>query len=164
MLRDLDKRVPGAPNFRYREFVKSDVALRYDIKNEPDENQWRCIEKIAVNILQPVRRKFGRIRITSGFRSVELCLKIGSTSSSNHARGQAVDFEPLKFGITLCEVIEWINDNLEFRWLIAEYFPRGWIHASWRENQNIKKLKLKDKDHNYEIVTIDKIKMLYKKD
>ena len=161
MLRDLNSRVPGAPNFRYKEFVKSSTALRYNIVNKPNEEQWRCIEKIASNILQPIRRRFGRIRITSGFRSVELCLKVGSSAYSNHARGQAIDFEPLKHGVTLFEVFEWIYNNLEFRWLIAEYFPEGWIHVSWRKNQNFKKLKLKDKDYNYETVPINLIKTIY---
>jgi len=161
MLRDLTSIIPGAPNFKYGEFTKSSTALRYGIKNEPNEEQWKCIELVAQKILQPVRDHFGPIRITSGFRSVELCIKVGSNAKSNHARGQAVDFEPYDSNIKLSTILIWIHDNLDYRELIAEYFPDGWIHCAYRENGNVKTLKLKDDNHDYEIVSIDKIKQLY---
>ena len=161
-MRDLNAKIPGAPNFRYGEFVKSDTAIRLGIENIPNEEQWQCIEKLAVNVLQPVRNEFGRLTITSGFRSVELCLAVGSSSASNHARGQASDIEPYDVDIPLIFVVEFIHDNLEYRELIAEYFPWGWIHVAYREGGNIKKLKLKDKDHNYRVVDIEYIKKLYK--
>jgi zinc D-Ala-D-Ala carboxypeptidase len=160
-LRDLNAFIPGAPNFSYGELVKSDTALRLGIENIPNEEQWKCIEKLAVNILQPVREKFGRIRITSGFRCVELCEKIGSNKNSNHTKGQAADFEPFRTSLLLFEVLKWIHDKLDYRELIAEFFPDGWIHAAYREVGNEKILKLKDKDHNYSIVDLDYIKKIY---
>jgi len=161
MLRNLNSAIPGAPNFKYSEFVKSSTALRYGIKNEPNEEQWKCIELVASHILQPVRNQFGPIRITSGFRTVDLCLKVGSSATSNHARGQAVDFEPYSDSIKLADVLIWVHDNLEFRELIAEYFPGGWIHCAYRENGNNKTLKLKDDNHNYDRVGIETIKSIY---
>ncbi len=90
-----------APNFTYKEFVRSSTALRYGIRNNPNEPEWRSIERVASNIIQPVREEFGPIRITSGFRSVELCYKVGSSARSNHTRGEAIDFEPINTNITL---------------------------------------------------------------
>jgi len=162
MLRDLEANIPGAYNFKYKEFIKSDIALRYGIKNEPNEDQWRCIEDLAIHILQPVRNKFGPIRITSGFRCIELCNKIGSNSKSNHTRGQAADFEPFYDDVSLYEIMEWIHNNLDYRELIAEFFPSGWIHCAYREGGNIKVLKLKDKSHNYERVKLLVIAEMYK--
>lgn len=161
MLRDLNATLPNAPNFKYGEFVKSSTAIRYGIINEPNEQQWQSIERVAGNIIQPVRNAFGPIRITSGFRCPELCIKVGSNPNSNHARGEALDFEPMTPGVTLFQVLEWIHRNLEYRELIAEFFPGGWIHAAYRLNKNVRKLKLKDKTHNYSAVTIAELQRLY---
>jgi zinc D-Ala-D-Ala carboxypeptidase len=160
-MRNLNDKIPGAPNFQYKEFVKSQTALRRGIKNEPNEEQWRAIEKLAVNVLQPVRDRFGRIRITSGFRSVELCLAVGSSKYSNHARGQAADIEPVAEGTRMIDVVEYIYNSLDFRTLIMEYFPTGWIHVDYREGGNLKRLKLKDKNHDYEDITLDEALRLY---
>ena len=130
MPRNLSDRIPGAANFKYKEFVRSDVAKRKDIDNTPEDWQWENIERLAVNVLQPVRDQFGPIRITSGFRSVELCSAIGSSANSNHARGEAADIEPVNDDVTLTEIMDWIDKNLDYRELIAEYFPDGWIHVA----------------------------------
>ena len=162
-LRNLDDKIVGAPNFKYRDFVKSNTALRLTIINIPNEEQWQRIEELAVFFLQPIRNRFGRIRVSSGFRSIELCEKIGSNKYSNHAKGQAVDFEPMESGVSLIEVMEWIVDNLEYRELIAEYFPDGWIHGAFRRENNARIIKLKDVDHSYEIVSFNTIKNIYSK-
>jgi hypothetical protein len=161
MLRDLEAKLPMAPNFRYKEFVRSVTALRYGIRNIPNEEQWQSIERVAQNIIQPVRDHFGPMRITSGFRSVQLCLKVGSSARSNHTRGEAVDFEPVNSKIRLIDVLKWIHTNLDYRELIAEYFPNGWVHAAYRLNNNIGKLKLKDDRHSYEVVTMPYILNIY---
>jgi len=161
MLRDLNKKLPMAPNFKYREFVKSDTAMRLGIRNIPNEQQWQSIERVAGNIIQPVREKFGMIRITSGFRSVELCQAIGSSPKSNHTRGEALDFEPVSSNIRLVDIIKWIHTNLDYRELIAEYFPGGWVHAAYRLNKNVRKLKLKDKRHSYASVSMPYILNIY---
>jgi len=166
---DLNSQISGAPNFKYKEFVKSDTATRLGIDNTPNRQQWENIEKLAVNVLQPIRNKFGSIRITSGFRSEELCIAIGSFSmingkrvvTSNHARGEASDIEPAVKGVTLMDLAEWSYNNLEFRTLICEYFPEGWIHIDYREDGNLHRLKLKDANHNYENVDLDYLKRLY---
>jgi uncharacterized protein YcbK (DUF882 family) len=161
-MRDLKDKIPGAESFTYGEFVKSDTATRKGIKNEPNEQQWKNIEKLAVNILQPIRNKFGRIRITSGFRSVELCEAVGSSAASNHTKGEAADIEPLENGVTLFDVFEFIHNNLQFRTIISEYFDNnGWVHVDFREGGNVKMLKLKDSKHNYTRTTLDEVRKLY---
>ena len=161
-MRDLNSTIPGAKNFRYGDFIRSDTAKRYGIKNIPSEKEWIAIEKLATKVLQPIRDKFGPIIITSGYRSVELCLKVGSTPNSNHTRGEAADIEPLNKNIKLIDIMEWVEKNLIFRELIAEYFPDGWVHVAYRENDKAKIVKLKDDEHNYEITTVSEIKKIYK--
>lgn len=162
MLRDLDKSLPMAPNFKYIDFVKSSTAARYGIENVPNEKQWQSIERVAGNIIQPVRNQFGPIIITSGFRCVELCMKIGSSPTSNHVKGEAVDFEPMNRNIKLIDVVEWIHRNLPYRELIAEYFPNGWVHVAYRLNKNVGQLKLKDRRHNYSRVSMPDLLNIYK--
>lgn len=159
---NLYSKIPNAKNFTYKELIKSDTALRLGIDNIPPTNIWRSIELLAANCLQPIREKFGPIKINSGYRSIPLCLAVGSSIYSNHTRGEAADLEPFYSDIKLIDVLNWIYDNLEFRELIAEYFPMGWIHISFRENGNDKILKLKDKNHNYERVNMDYINNLYR--
>ena len=161
MPRNLNDSIPGAPSFKYKEFVRSDVAKRKSIDNTPDDGEWENIERLAVNVLQPVRDRFGRIRITSGFRSVDLCLAIGSSATSNHIRGEAADIEPVDDDVTLYEIIDWIDNHLEYRELIAEFFPDGWIHVAYRHGANNRQLKLKDPDYNYARVELHFIRGLY---
>jgi hypothetical protein len=161
--RILTNKIPGAPNFRYGELIKSDAALRLGIPNVPNEVQWANLELIAQRILQPVRNKFGSIKITSGYRSPLLCVAIGSTKKSTHTFGWAVDFEPSDPRIPLFTVLDWVYHNLEFDTLIAEYFPGGWIHCTYSNNPDMKRhrLKLKDATHNYDLVSIGNLRRLY---
>ena len=81
-------------NFSLDEITKSQTALRKGINNMPDPIHWHNLHGLCHNILQPVREHFGRpVTVSRGFRSVELCLAIGSSSASQHAKGQAADFE-----------------------------------------------------------------------
>lgn len=157
-------KIPGASNFRYAEFLKSMTATRLGIVNAPPgEEEWKNIELLASNVLQPVRNEFGPIRILSGFRSKELNRVVGGSDNSLHCYGFAADIEPLKENVKLMSVLEFIYENLEFKELIAEYFDRnGWVHVAYVNGSNDKKLKLKDEVHNYRIVSVDYLKELYK--
>jgi hypothetical protein len=122
-------------NFSLDEMTKSQTALRKGINNMPDPIHLHNLRSLCHNILQPVREHFGRpVTVSSGFRSVELCLAIGSSSVSQHAKGEAADFEVI--GIDNKEVAEWIRDNLNFDQLILEFYNEGepqsgWIHCSY---------------------------------
>jgi hypothetical protein len=159
---NLSDKIPGANSFSYGEFVKSEVAIRKGILNIPNALQWSGIEKLAVNVLQPLRDVVGRIRISSGFRSAELNKEIGGSDYSNHCLGEAADIEPLETGITLLHVVKFIYNDLDFRTLILEYPDRnGWVHVDYREGGNIKLLKLKDATHNYMKVTLSELSEMY---
>jgi hypothetical protein len=122
-------------NFSLSEMTKSQTALRLDIFNEPQPEDLYNLHMLCDNILQPVREHFGRpININSGYRSPELCVAIGSSENSQHAKGEAADFEVL--GVDNKVVAEWIRDNLDFDQLILEFYKdgeptSGWIHCSY---------------------------------
>lgn len=162
MVRDLRDDIPGAPNFTYGELIKSSTARRLGISNIPNEEQWLNLEALAVEVLQPIRYRFGRVRVTSGFRCPKLCVAIGSSILSNHTRGEAGDIEPLRFSVSLMNILTFVYKTLEFRELIAEFFPDGWVHVAYRRGDNSRYLKLKDANHNYERVTLDYIEKQYR--
>ena len=81
-----------------------------------------------------MRDHFGRVKVTSGYRSAELCIAIGSSVNSQHARAEAADFEVV--GTDNVELFDWIKNNLEPDQLILEFYTpgepnSGWIHCSW---------------------------------
>jgi len=123
-------------NFSLQELTKSDTAIRKGIDNNPNADQIEKLKRLCENVLQPVRDQFGRVKVTSGFRTPELCLAIGSSVNSQHAKAEAADFEVL--GVDNAEVADWVYKNLQTDQLILEYYTpgepnSGWIHASWVE-------------------------------
>ena len=130
-------------NVSLKELTKSESATRFGISNEPTEEALSNLQKLATHILQPVRDHFGKpLIITSGYRSPELCLKIGSTTTSQHTKGQASDFEI--GGIANKDLSDWIHQNLDYDQLILEFWKpedvnSGWVHCSYKgEGQNRK--------------------------
>ena len=158
---NLQAKMPDAENFKYYELIRSVTAKRLNIDNLPDKKQLRNLENLARFNLQPIRNEFGGILITSGFRTPELNIKIGGSEYSNHCRGEAADIEPLDDQVQMIRIIEWVYVNLDFRELIAEFFPYGWIHIAYRKYGNIKKLKLKDENHDYEEISMCDLMSLY---
>ena len=121
-------------NFSLQELIKSDTAIRKGINNNPNAGQIEKLKALCENILQPVRDHFGRVKVTSGFRSSELCVAIGSSVNSQHARAEAADFEVM--GVDNAELADWIYKNLSFDQLILEFYTpgepnSGWIHCSY---------------------------------
>ena len=130
-----------SPNFSLEEMCKSSTALRKNINNSPNDLQVQCMTALCENILQPIRDEFGPFIVSSGFRSVALCEAIGSKATSQHAKGQAADFEVP--GVDNYELALWIDTNLSYDQLILEYYSggnTGWIHCSYVPNGRKQKL------------------------
>ena len=127
-------------NFSLIELTKSQTAERKSIDNTPSPTHQDNLKSLCTNILQPVRDHFSRVvSVSSGYRSEALCLAIGSKTTSQHAKGQAADFEI--FGISNKELADWINENLYYDQLILEYWKEsepnsGWVHCSYNEGNN----------------------------
>ena len=79
-------------NFRLSEFTRSDTAKRLGIENECSSmEQVLNLAYLCHMVLQPLRDKFGPIRINSGYRCPELNRAVGGASNSQHLRGEAAD-------------------------------------------------------------------------
>ena len=129
-------------NFSLVELTKSQTAERKGIDNTPSAEHQDNLKSLCTFILQPVRDHFSCVvSVSSGYRSQELCLAIGSKITSQHAKGQAADFEI--FGLSNQELAIWINENLEYDQLILEYWKKedpnsGWVHCSYDVSVNRK--------------------------
>ena len=129
-------------NFSLNELTKSQTAERKGIDNTPGPNHQENLKSLCEMILQPVRDHFGQVvSVSSGYRSPELCVAIGSSTQSQHAKGEAADFEI--FGVSNKELADWINKNLDYDQLILEYWKEsdpnsGWVHCSYTDGSNRK--------------------------
>ena len=129
-------------NFSLLELTKSQTAERKGIDNTPSPEHQDNLKSLCMAILQPVRDHFSKVvTISSGYRSPELCTAIGSKITSQHAKGQAADFEI--FGVSNKALADYIDTELHYDQLILEYWNEsdpnsGWVHCSFSEGQNRK--------------------------
>ena len=130
-------------NFSLNELTKSHTAERKGIDNTPSTEHQENLKSLCEKILQPIRDHFGQVvSVSSGYRSPELCVAIGSSTKSQHASGCAADFEI--FGVSNKELADYINENLDYDQLILEYWKgedepnSGWVHCSYTNGSNRK--------------------------
>ena len=142
-------------HFTLQEFTKSQTATRLGLKNQPSPEHIVRLEALCENVLEPVRVFFNiPFSPSSGYRSPELCKAIESKPTSQHARGEAVDFEVP--GLSNRDVAQWIVDNLNFDQLILEFYEEGdpnsgWIHVSYVDgDKNRKEVLTLTKENGYQ--------------
>ena len=130
-------------NFSLNELTKSQTAERKGIDNTPSTEHQENLKSLCEMILQPIRDHFGQVvSVSSGYRSPELCVAIGSSTKSQHARGESADFEI--FGVSNKELADYIDQNLDYDQLILEYWKgedepnSGWVHCSFNTQGNRK--------------------------
>jgi len=129
-------------NFSLIELTKSQTATRKGIDNTPSAEHQDNLKSLCTHVLQPIRDHFNCVvSVSSGYRSPELCTAIGSKTTSQHAKGEAADFEI--YGVSNKELADYINEELEYDQLILEYWKEedpnsGWVHCSYSKNNNRK--------------------------
>ena len=129
-------------NFSLKELTRSQTADRKGIANNPNEDQIDKLQNLCEMVLQPVRDHFKQVvSVSSGFRSPELCVAIGSSVNSQHAKGEAADFEIT--GVPNKQLAAYIYKHLDFDQLILEYHNpeeanSGWVHCSYKNTNNRK--------------------------
>ena len=124
-----------------KELLFSETATRLGIDNTPTDQILVNLQTLIHEIINPIINQFGDIKITSGYRSPELCLKIGSSIKSQHCLGMAVDCEVL--GVPNKELADWVVNHLEYDQVILEFWKpeegnSGWVHISYNKANNRK--------------------------
>lgn len=115
-------------HFTLEEFTTSQTAARRGIDNTPPDEMIPRL-KLVAEAMEHVRYFLkAPIKISSGFRCLELNRAIGSSDHSAHVAGWAVDFTSPKFG-TPYEICERLIDlRIPFDQLIYE---GSWVHISF---------------------------------
>jgi len=116
-------------HFSLDEFVRSQTATRNHIENLPNEQQIKNMQLLCGSVLEFVRRRFGVVYVSSGFRCPELNEMIGSVDTSQHTKGEAADI--VVGNMPSLAVAKFIRDtNLPFHQLIME---GAWVHVSIKD-------------------------------
>ena len=138
-------------NISFKEATFSKTAKSLKIKNQPSETHIKNMQIIASKVFQPLREWCDHpIRVNSMYRSPDLCVAVGSTKTSQHTKGQALDISSLGEK-TNGELFEWIKENLDFDQMIWEFgtdMQPNWIHVSYvSEEKNRNKCLKAYKEH-----------------
>jgi len=128
-------------NFSLDEFLVSQKAKENNIDNTPSGEVIENLRKLVLNILQPLRDKFGQVGITSGYRSPALNAAVGGAKDSQHQYGMAADIHVPGMGND--KLAEYIRDNFDFDQVILEFHTAGnpssgWVHVSYNAPHNRK--------------------------
>lgn len=122
-----------SPHFTLAELTRTSVKA----DNTPTPEITAALKALCENILEPVRVKLGKaVKINSGYRSDAVNKAVGGSTTSQHSKGQAADFECP--GIANGDLAQMIIDmGLPFDQLILEFYTpgkpdSGWVHCSYR--------------------------------
>jgi hypothetical protein len=99
---------------------------------------------IATHVFEPLREYVGGpIKINSMFRSEDLNIAIGGSTSSQHCQGRAIDLDDTFGHKTNAEMFNYIKNNLSYDQIIWEFGDSNnpdWVHVSYVSiDQNRKK-------------------------
>ena len=120
--------------FTLYELLYSQTALYSKIPNHPTWGQVENLNRLAMTILDPIRKAFGKpIKITSGFRSTLLNTAVGGVPNSQHLKGLAADLQVadlkelkrviIKSGVPYDQLIE--ESKGSAKWLHISCAPLG---------------------------------------
>lgn len=118
-------------HFSYNEMTRSAWAERNHRDNTPDSLQLAALENLCRELLEPLRREFGPIRINSAFRSPMVNEAVHGVGNSKHLTGEAVDIyiPDIETGRAY---YRFILRHVDYDQLLFEYRRDGavWIHCS----------------------------------
>lgn len=120
-------------NFTLEELSKTEVRDLLEANRKEAEMYVGSLTRVADELLEPIRALFKKpITVNSGFRGKKLNKKVGGSETSQHCRGEAVDFVIAGWDTDekLLEAAKKIYKelpNLKFGQLLIEY---GCLHIS----------------------------------
>jgi hypothetical protein len=126
------------------EFQDSATATTHGINNQMNESQIASAKLLCENVFEPLRIHLNTpIKISSGFRSLQVNKMIGGASTSQHTKGEAMD---LQIG---AKGFNFIKDKLQFDQLIWEFGNDenpSWVHVSYSSKNRKQVLKATKKN------------------
>ena len=120
----------------YVEAVRSDTARRKGLSNVPTPAQYAAMKAVYENIYAPLCKRFGKLPVSSFFRSKAVNKAVGGSRTSQHMEGEAIDIDC--DGTRLIDnknLFAWIKANMNWDQIILEYPDQngnpGWVHCSY---------------------------------
>lgn len=113
-------------NFTLDEVQRSKYAREHELDNVLPSIYYMNAIRLANNILEPIRERYGAFSPLSWYRSQKVNEGVKGSKNSDHMIGAAADIRHPK--VSNMELAEWIRDNLEFKQLILE---KSWVHVSY---------------------------------
>ncbi|MCB2191108.1 MAG: hypothetical protein KQI62_06055 [Deltaproteobacteria bacterium] len=124
----LNQPLERAPHFTLAELIRSDIADTYDLDNTPSRASLENLGRLARLVLEPLRGRFGPIKVNSGFRSSEVKWYASLDRTSRHCRREAADVRPLSPEADCGQLALWAAFNLPCGQIILYTYARGWVH------------------------------------
>jgi len=126
------------------EFENSPTATTHGINNKMSLSQIESAKLLCENVFEPLRSYLNTpIKISSGFRSLQLNRMIKGSSSSQHCKGEAMDLQIGANGFFF------IKTKLDFDQLIWEFGNDenpSWVHVSYSSKNRKQVLKATKKN------------------
>lgn len=128
-------------HFSLYEMERSGTAISENIENKAPEEAVNNLRQLCINVLEPLRRRYGAIIISSGYRCKKLNDAVGGVSNSQHMRGEAADIHTSSLEQAK-KYFNFIKENTDFDQLLLESLMDNgccWIHVSYttrRANRN----------------------------
>lgn len=129
-------------HFSWAELTRTGSTELQAINREEAEQYRAALTALATTILEPIRAKFGPLKVNSAFRGASVNAKVGGSKTSQHLKGEAADI--VAPSVTVEELHRWIvtESGLPYGQCILEKTaparPYSWVHVSlgepWRKD------------------------------
>lgn len=119
-----------SPHFTLEELS---VTNHQEITNHASPAVIAQLGVLCRELLEPIRSRFGPLRVTSGYRCPELNAAVGGQPTSAHLYGSAADVEPMLRGVSVEDLIRFVvGSSLPYDQAIFETVPSGatWLHIA----------------------------------
>lgn len=123
-----------SPHFSWDELTRTGQnALQATNRTEAEVYRAQ-LTALATTLLEPIRAKFGAVKVNSAFRGPSVNSAVGGSKTSQHMRGEAADI--VAPAVSVEELHRWIcaESGLAFGQCILEKSsptkPFSWVHVS----------------------------------
>lgn len=121
-------------HFTLRNLALSGAVVRHRIANVPTVEETERLRALCENVLEPLRRRFGMIRVVNGYHSEEFCRLTGSDNTSQHRLGEEADIHVSNMEVAQ-KMHDFIKANLVYDQLRLEAKPKTCtiiLHVSYK--------------------------------
>ena len=133
-------------NFRLAELTRTSCGL----PNVPNQAQTDNLKHLATNYLQPLRDRYGPIRINSGFRTPEVNKAVGGAKNSAHMQGNAADIY-VPSALLACLYVSffherYVKEGIGYDQLIVSYrrsTGNWWLHLGIASQSSYNRMQVK---------------------